>query len=414
MQRLTKVPAPLVPAALGTLATLLFVHVTPPGQPYDEPAHWSNVVFYATRHRMPVLGEQGTQYEAQMGPAYYALSALISGTPGAGTDEGRFWAVRVAWVLLIPLLVVLTAQTAAALGAPRRTQFLAAALVAVNPLMLAMGSTVQNDYLAIVAATAAVLLGARLLRVVQAPWWRHALLGVVIGLAILVKVVALALLGAVLLTHALRTDAPLRDRVTQAVATATGVAAASGWWFVRNLSLYGDLTGAQGIDTLGISFPPMRLTSPEQTMTWLGSIVSYAFIPVEYYRNTVNAPVALEALAVAAAVAALVIVGRALLRRGAARPPLARRLRSDPARLLVVSVLVMTAVAYLAYALAVAWIAARLLFLAAPIAAVAVSLAARDRNGTALLTGILTAFVVVDVWLLVSLAGLPRAEYWIF
>ena len=49
----------------------------PPGLPYDEPAHWSTVLYYAREHRLPVLGDPGVAYEAQMGPVYYALAGLL-------------------------------------------------------------------------------------------------------------------------------------------------------------------------------------------------------------------------------------------------------------------------------------------------------------------------------------------------
>ena len=63
----------VVAAGLG----VLFALRVPLGLPYDEPAHWETVLFYATEHRLPVLGERGAPYEAQLGPVYYALAAIV-------------------------------------------------------------------------------------------------------------------------------------------------------------------------------------------------------------------------------------------------------------------------------------------------------------------------------------------------
>ena len=38
--------------------------IVPPGTPYDEPSHFGTVQYYATMHRMPVLGQPGVSYEA--------------------------------------------------------------------------------------------------------------------------------------------------------------------------------------------------------------------------------------------------------------------------------------------------------------------------------------------------------------
>ncbi len=403
----------LATASVGTALALLFAWATPPGQPYDEPAHWANVLFYAVNHRMPVLGETGTQYEAQMGPGYYAPSGLLVDLSGLGTGTAAFWLIRLAWIVLVPLLVLLTMRAARVLGTGRRASISAAMLVAANPLMLAMGSTIQNDYLAMVVATVGVLLGIHLFQSREPLLRGHFALGVVVGLAILVKVVAVALLPAILITQVLRSGVATRVRAAQMLATTLAAAATSGWWFVRNLVLYGDLTGDQGIGSLGVGFPPMRLSSIEDVMTWVGSIVSYLFVPVEYYRNVIDAPPALEVLAIVLAAGVLALLVRAYVPWRGVRGGIGRW-RTNPDRLLLVCVLSMTALAYLVYALAVAWIAARLLFLAAPVAAIVLAAAGRDRIGRAVVNAVIVSFLLVDVWLLINLAALPPAEYWIF
>ena len=66
----------LVSAALG----VLYLVAMPPGLPYDEPSHWLNVQYYLEHRRLPVVGDPGVTYEAQMGPVAYVLLA-VAATP---------------------------------------------------------------------------------------------------------------------------------------------------------------------------------------------------------------------------------------------------------------------------------------------------------------------------------------------
>ena len=97
---------------------------------------------------------------------------------------------------------------------------------------------------------------------------------------------------------------------------------------------------------------------PGLCSSWFGSIVSYVFVPVEYYRNVIDAPAALEVLAIVLAAGVLALLVRAYVPWRGVRGRIGRW-RTNPDRLLLVCVLSMTALAYLVYALAVAWIAAR-------------------------------------------------------
>lgn len=75
-------------AAVATTALgLWFALRVPLGLPYDEPAHWGTVLAYASGHRLPVLGDPGVPYEAQMGPVYYTLAAVLLGVTGARTSR---------------------------------------------------------------------------------------------------------------------------------------------------------------------------------------------------------------------------------------------------------------------------------------------------------------------------------------
>lgn len=70
--------------------------------------------------------------------------------------------------------------------------------------------------------------------------------------------------------------------------------ASSVWWFLRNEHLYGDLTARSGVRRLGLEFPALG-TSPSAVAHLGQSAVVYLTLPVEYYRNLVQAPPAIEA-----------------------------------------------------------------------------------------------------------------------
>ena len=89
----------LIVAAVSALSVTLAVAyalMVQPGSAYDEPAHFSNVLFYGQHAALPVLGQPGVSYEGQQPPLYYLLAALaLRAANGAGAHVG-FYAVRLA------------------------------------------------------------------------------------------------------------------------------------------------------------------------------------------------------------------------------------------------------------------------------------------------------------------------------
>jgi D-alanyl-D-alanine carboxypeptidase (penicillin-binding protein 5/6) len=400
-------------AALGTVLAGAYAVLTPAGQPYDEPAHWGNVLFYATAHRMPELGAPGTEYEAQMGPGYYAPAALVVElvvTPG---DRLTFDVLRWAGVLLVPVLCWLTYRLALAVQGDKAVAVTAVAAVALSPLLLAIGGSVQNDYLAVVLSAAALLLGVRVLQRDDAPWTSHLALGTLFGLAILTKVVAVSLVAALLLTYAIHPRFAPRLRLLRAGTALAGVALTSGWWFVRNLVVYGDLTGASRMAEIGYEWPLMRLGGVGEAVSWVSSIVSYVFAPVEYHRNALDTP---QVVRLAAGVMTLAVLGAflALLVGRVRSGSLGAVLLARPDRVLLVGAVLMSVVFYLSYTVLVWWIPFRLAFLTAPAAAVLFAIATRGRLGTLVRVSTLGLYAAVNLWVLASLPGLAAQPFWIF
>jgi 4-amino-4-deoxy-L-arabinose transferase-like glycosyltransferase len=379
---------------------VLFAVRVPLGLPYDEPAHWGTVLFYATQHRLPVLGEPGASYEAQMGPVYYTLAALLLSVMGGAEQPQAATVLRLAGVVLLPVLVVLTYRIGRLMSASPAVSAGASAVLAVTPLLLMVGGSIQNDFLCFVLIAVALIAGMRLLRRPDGSWPGHLGLGVLIGLAILTKVVALALVPALVLGY-LAHRAPWQRRLRWMVAAGVGVLATSAWWFVRNLVLYGDLTGASAMARLGITFPRQQLASVADAVAWFGNVVSYVYVPVEYYRNVLRSPTPLRVAAlVLTGVTVLVLVWQAVRHRSSARS----WLTGEPGRVYAMATLVFAVLGWVVFSFTIFNGAPRLAFHAAPVAAVVFVAATWRRPFGWLVAVTVLAFVVADVWLVTEAA----------
>jgi hypothetical protein len=186
---------------------------------------------------------------------------------------------------------------------------------ALNPMLLTMSASVQNDTLALALGLAALELAiARLSSRPSAGI--TVLVGAVAGLAILTKLTAWVLVpgvaGWLVCRH--------RRESVQAVATFIAAAtAACGWWFVRNIILYGDLTGARAVSRTGVDFSRYHLHSPTDLGHVVQEAITYLWLPTEYLRNTISAGPAVKG-AVVLLTAAIAVAG--LTRRPAKFVPL--------------------------------------------------------------------------------------------
>jgi D-alanyl-D-alanine carboxypeptidase (penicillin-binding protein 5/6) len=64
---------------------------------------------------------------------------------------------------------------------------------------------------------------------------------------------------------------------------------------VRNVVLYGDLTGAKAVSRTGVTFGVYHVHSLGAVGHIVEEIVTYLWLPTEYLRNTISAGVALKA-----------------------------------------------------------------------------------------------------------------------
>jgi 4-amino-4-deoxy-L-arabinose transferase-like glycosyltransferase len=360
--------------ALHLLLSLLSNLVTPPFEGPDEPNHYLFIRYLQVERRLPVQGLERDAVRAHHPPAYFFVGALLTAPlpapPTAGfADLGlrlnpryvfRFgdpdpnnksvflhhgpaerWpfhglalTLHVARLLSLAfsLLAVILTYVAARQLRPADPAFhhFAAGLIALNPMVVFMSGVVQNDAAALAAgAAAAACLGLLLRRPVSTGLWLSA--GAVLAVGILLKaglLVMAAPLAAVALLRAWGSASHPAGRLRALTLAALGLALPvlllAGWWFARNLSLYGDLTANSTIVAL------WGALSPEQQR---------AFLPLALYTlstgllgrfgngGIIEFPLAIYALAGLFALAALAGLPRAWRRAASNRPdPAARAL----------------------------------------------------------------------------------------
>jgi hypothetical protein len=200
-------------------------------------------------------GAHKTIWTANHPPLYYALTALpaklaLDVIPG----EGGLKAVRLLSVLFGAIAVMLVAALAAQLVPGRPALPVAASLLAATvPAFTHYSGILYNDSLGVLTATAALLAAVVTLR--KGPSWpRLAMVAASASAAALTRssglVVAAVACLAVLIAcwRSVPVTAGLRRRALAASGHATlvgiTVAVTSGWFWLRNVRLYGDLTGS--------------------------------------------------------------------------------------------------------------------------------------------------------------------------
>ncbi|MHB0859245.1 MAG: glycosyltransferase family 39 protein [Anaerolineae bacterium] len=285
------------------LAGILFVYlllgitysvVNPVLESPDEVRHYPYVKHLADGRGLPVqgAGDAAWEQEGSQPPLYYALAAALTfwidtddlddvrrlnphvkvGVPGAPDNKnilvhspGEAFPWRGA-VLAIHLVrgfslllgagtILCTYGLARALSPGRPPLALAAAaLNAFLPMFVFLSSSVNNDNLVTLLSALALLMLVRIAAGESSPWGLVRL-GIVVGLACLAKLSALALLPLTALALTIRhyrawraggsvdARAALARFLTDGLRVGMPVLLIAGWWYLRNLSLYGDPTG---------------------------------------------------------------------------------------------------------------------------------------------------------------------------
>jgi len=304
--------------------------VIPPFENLDEIEHFGVVRYIAERGRLPAHGaadSAGYHYrqEASQPPLYHLLAAGLTHLLGLRADDAEAFFRFNPWVACGPRAVSLTDNRAVFYHDPHREAFpwqgtmrmlhvlrvfstllqaitvtgtyalarsafpqrrhvpvLAMAVVAFNPQFLLVVSGINNDNLVAPLATLVLCL------LLQS--WRNGLttpravgLGVLIGLAGLAKLSGwLLLVLAGLTTVALLLRLPKgRGRLALTAALIPAIALLiAGWWFWRNVQLYGDPTALRPMLALvGERGSPLYLPGE----AWLMFRSFWGQIPCSFY-----------------------------------------------------------------------------------------------------------------------------------
>lgn len=252
---------------------------------WDEVHHYDYIRYLVERRRFPVQPPDGPPTEYHQPPAYYIATALLTVylppdeyRPEANeafaqpywyhhnknryihprTVEGWPWRgttfnthiMRLTGILWGVLALILTYYLA------RRVQPegpdsewvppAAVALTGLNPTFIYIMSSINNEIMSVVigAALSLTLVDTALKGL---SWRRAVIVGLLLGLAALTKWTmapfAAVALSAVLVSHVMW-QRPLSQTVKLGLAAAVTLLVA-GWWYARNLILYGDLTGVR-------------------------------------------------------------------------------------------------------------------------------------------------------------------------
>lgn len=301
-RRTTRAPAERTLLALILAAFVLlgatYALVTPPFEASDELWHYPMVRHLADGNPLPVQvfdsAEAGPwNQEASQPPLYYYLGAALTfwidtsdmetvrwlnphvdngvitadgntnlaiHDPAVSPWRGTLLAVRIvrlASVLLGAATVYLTYRIARLVAPQRPAIYLGAAAVnAFIPMFLFISGAVNNDNLALPLASLAVLLLMQTVAHRRATPRRWLLIGAVVGLAVLTKEGTLGLLplawGTALVARWQQSATPGRWRsLPRWLLLATldfallllPVLLIAGWWYLRNIRLYGDILG---------------------------------------------------------------------------------------------------------------------------------------------------------------------------
>jgi hypothetical protein len=256
----------------------------------DELRHFRYVRHIATYHGLPVQQPGAPRAQSHHPPLYYSVGALLSGWVPVAQDvyyaptKNPFWGYR-QWetgtdnknqyihagderfpfqgvalaVYLVRWMTILTGAGAAWVTYRIGREVFAncptlalggAALVAFNPQFLYLSGAVNNDVPA--ALCSAAILWACVRLVQNGPSTRSDVtLGILLGLALLTKFSLAGLLPLVGLAYLLAARPPRSRTLLRALLIILGLTILiSGWWFWRNLVLYGDLTGMNRVNEL--------------------------------------------------------------------------------------------------------------------------------------------------------------------
>ncbi len=302
---------------LYLMAALCLLLIVPPLDAPDARGHLEYAAHLASGGGLVPLDEAAEiSYEmVQQPPLYYAIVALLD---RAETTAAALLAApenpyivdcvgvkstvltpdtpRKAQVgFLIPRLISLLGGILAVGGcglwlagtlSRKNVAWLASMLLALTPMFVFESVAITNDILTVGLATGAVLIGSEAYR--RDRWWLWLLAGAVEGLASLTKysgLLAAVPLGVIWIWHVAQKRS--WRAASRALWLGAGFLLLAGWWFARNVVLYGELVP---MDTLLPLLPGLARAQP-LTAAGLGNLLRSAWRSfVGVYACGISAP----------------------------------------------------------------------------------------------------------------------------
>lgn len=253
-------------AVFALLASLWAFAVPIPRGPSvnpDETSHAAYVEYIARNRSLPPYTIQ--YYESVHPPLYYALAAAFT---WAGMVGVRFVNV------VIGCLALLTLYRLARLY-PRGNPLLCVGLLAFLPMFVTECGSITNDILAVFLGTLGfyhIVLGYR----TRFDAKRTTFLALTLAAGLLTKYQCLAFVPAAIVAMVIRRS------YRQCLSTLFAVAALSGWWYVRNVLLFGD---------------PFRQHAEQRLLGFLAGFPDVQVSPAEYWgRAVISAAVSVPGL----------------------------------------------------------------------------------------------------------------------
>ncbi|WP_212755899.1 glycosyltransferase family 39 protein [Flexivirga aerilata] len=283
--------------------------------PYDEPSHWTAVNFLLEQHRLPHSGDTGLSYEQQQPPLAYLLAALAGGAGRAVAGvPAEFYTVRLLGGMEFLVAAVFLWRLLGRLALPPLARRVAVATFVLNPVLLAMAWSIQNDSLFLALGFAALDLGCRALQTRSTGAALTA--GVVAGAAALAKQNALAVVIAVVIVLL---AGPAERRLARAASYLVPLVVICGWWYVYNIVAFGGPLPPRDLGSA--PFPARGLpASPHAVLELARGVVTFLWSPTEYWRNVIASPAVIDAAVVAVTAVVLVVGGARVIRRLTAGP----------------------------------------------------------------------------------------------
>lgn len=227
---------------------------------YDFESHWAYVGWVAREGSLPTLT---VSVAASHPPFFYVLAAALVRL-GGGPSAVQMISI-VAGMVRLPLLWL---GFEIAMPGARVARRVALALAAVLPVAVHMDGTVSGESLGATLVALALVFVPSAFGEGRRATAAGVVVGIVLGLALLTKVTALTVCGALgvgwLVRFAADRRASWRDRLRRlapALAALVACVATAGWWFAWNQGMYGKPI-ATYFDTPGLRFVPATLVVP--------------------------------------------------------------------------------------------------------------------------------------------------------